>query len=154
MQYQNIIVPSYPNHTVTTKTMKTQINHLRSGNKNQVLNNEVDYSLLPKASSHVGHSGTNQVEASKIWSKVYEENKEEMSITLFGETLKLKANWSGSGKSVSYLGSISNSFLSNFLITASKEQTSSLSISGGTIVVSNGRNSYRSICPSLVTING
>ena len=46
--------------------MKTQISQLRSGTKNQVLNPEVDYSQLPNATSHLGHSGTKHSEVDKV----------------------------------------------------------------------------------------
>jgi hypothetical protein len=133
--------------------MKTQINHLRSGAKNQVLNNVVDYSLLPRATSHVGHSGTNRIDRGGVWAKVYEENKTHISITLFGQTIVLKANWSISGKSVTYHSRVPNSFLTHFAIVPSKNETSSISISGESIMVSNGKNSYTTVCPSLITIN-
>ena len=131
--------------------MKTQVNTLRSGAKNQVLNPEIDYSLLPKASSHIGHCGTNNKIVTEIWNKVCQENKEKLTISLFGKEIDMKANWSISGKSVSYHASIP--FLENFLLTPSKEELASITISGDcSIVVGNGRNHYVSVCPSLITI--
>lgn len=138
-------------YIIKDNDMKTQVNTLRSGAKNQVLNPEIDYSLLPKASSHIGHCGTNNKIVTEIWNKVCQENKEKLTISLFGKEIDMKANWSISGKSVSYHASIP--FLENFLLTPSKEELASITISGDcSIVVGNGRNHYVSVCPSLITI--
>lgn len=134
--------------------MSTQINNLRSGTKNQVLNQSIDYSNLPKATSHVGHAGTTNDYVGKIWEQITIENPTEMKISIFGEELTLKAQWSVSGKSVSYFTTISNDFLeSNFPIKASKSETSNLTIDfGNSIRVSNGKQSHMNLCPSLITI--
>jgi len=59
--------------------MKTQISQLRSGTKNQILNSEIDYSQLPKATSHVGHSGSNNADVESIWKRITNENPETIS---------------------------------------------------------------------------
>lgn len=134
--------------------MKTQISNLRSGNKNQVLNPSVDYSTLKRATSHNGHAGDNYEVVKAIWDKVTSENPDKMEIELFGKVFELKANWSLSRKSVSYFTVISNDFLeANFPIKASKTKPAHLQINfGTTIEVSNGKNSYMTICPSLIKI--
>jgi len=134
--------------------MKTQISPLRSGTKNQVLNDTIDYSKLSNATSHVGHGGTNQNEVENVWKKVISENPETMNIIVKGIKLELKANWSLSRKSVSYNAEISKQDLEDkFFIKASKNQTPSISIQyGNIIVVSNGKNSYAHVCPSLIEI--
>lgn len=134
--------------------MKTQINTLRSGSKNQLLNQNVDYSNLPKDTSHNGHAGSNTELVLSVWSRVKEENPEFLTIKIFGETLKLKANWSVSRKSVSYVTSISNEFLEeNTSIKATKSKVASLRIDSGNIIeISNGNNFRMTVCPSLVEI--
>ena len=134
--------------------MKTQISQLRSGTKNQLLNKDIDYSTLPKATSHVGHSGSNQYDVERIWTQVIAENPETMKVIVKGIELDLKANWSLSRKSVSYWGAISNEDLEDkFYLKSTKKEIPSISIqSGNIIVVSNGKNSYSHVCPSLITI--
>ena len=56
--------------------MKTQISKLRSGTKNQITNPKIDYTQFPNATSHVGHSGSNQNDVEKIWKQVISENPE------------------------------------------------------------------------------
>jgi len=69
--------------------MKTQINTLLRG-------------------SHIkGIIGTNHNDRNEISKKVIAENPEKMTIILRDEKIELLANWSGSGKSVAYYGSIS-----------------------------------------------
>ena len=134
--------------------MKTQISQLRSGTKNQILNPEMDYSQLPKATSHVGHSGSNQNDVESIWKRITDENPETMKVIVKGIEVELKANWSLSRKSVSYWGSISKEDLEDkFSLKSSKKETPSISIQyGNIIVVSNGKNSFTHICPSLIEI--
>ena len=134
--------------------MKTQINTLRSGNKNQILNTEIDYSQLKPATSHIGHSGSNHLEVASIWSKVIQENPEIMLISIKGLELELKANWSGSRKSVSYWGCVSKEDLEEkFHLAAAKKHEPYITIqSGNTIMVGNGKKSYAYVCPSLITI--
>jgi hypothetical protein len=134
--------------------MKTQISPLRSGTKNQLLNPQVDYSTLPPATSHVGHSGSTSEEADQVWQQVTAENPETMRIRVKGLEIDLKANWSLSRKSVNYCGSLSKEALeSKFHLTAAKKETPYISIQfGNIIVVSNGKNSFTHICPSLVEI--
>lgn len=134
--------------------MKTQISQLRSGTKNQILNPEIDYSKLPNATSHVGHSGSNNADVESIWKQITDENPETMKVIIEGIEVDLKANWSLSRKSVSYWGSISKEDLENkFYLKASKKETPSISIQhGNIIVVSNGKNSFIHVCPSLIQV--
>ncbi len=134
--------------------MKTQISQLRSGTKNQILNPEIDYSELPQATSHVGHSGSNHADVESIWERVTKENPEKMKVVVKGIELELTANWSLSRKSVTYWGGISKQDLEDkFYLKAAKKVTPSISIQhGNIIVVSNGKNSYSHICPSLIEI--
>ena len=134
--------------------MKTQISQLKSGTKNQILNPEMDYSQLPKATSHVGHSGSNQNDVEQIWKQVTSEHPEQMKVRVKGIEIDLKANWSLSRKSVSYWGSISKEDLEDkFYLKASKKETPSISVQhGNIIVVSNGKNSFSHVCPSLIEI--
>ncbi len=134
--------------------MKTQISNLKSGTKNQVLNSNVDYSKLPKATSHNGHAGSNSNEASNVWERVKSENQEQMTIKIFGKIINLTANWSLSRKSVSYSAAIDNAFLEDhFMLKSTKNKVASISINHSTrIEVSNGQNSFTYVCPSLIEI--
>lgn len=134
--------------------MATQISNLRSGTKNQILNPQVDYSTLQNATSHSGHSGSNQKDVIDIWAQVVSENQETMRIVIQGIEFDLKANWSLSRKSVTYDVSISKEDLENkFFLKASKKETPYISIQNGNIIiVSNGKNSFTYICPSLIQI--
>ena len=127
---------------------------LRSGAKNQILNPEVDYSTLSKSTSHNGHSGTNHKDVELLWKQVTALHPESMNVIVNGIEVNLTANWSVSRKSVSYDGSISIEDLeSKFNIKAAKTGTPSISVQRGNIImVSNGKKSFRTICPSLVEI--
>ena len=135
--------------------MKTQISHLISGTKNQILNPEIDYSQFPQATSHVGHSGSNHADVERTWKRVTDENPEVMKVIVKGIAVELRANWSLSRKSVSYWGGISKGDLEDkFYLKASKKETPSISVQhGNIIVVSNGKNSYSHICPTLIEID-
>lgn len=133
--------------------MKTQISNLRSGTKNQILNPNVDYGHLPNATSHLGHAGSSQQLVDQVYEKVKYENPEGLLIKIFDEEVKLKASWSLSRKSCSYFGNISKDFLSKFGIEPALREVPYLSIQGGsTVIVSNGKNSFVNVCPSLVEI--
>lgn len=134
--------------------MKTQIKELRSGTKVQVTNPAIDYSELPAATSHTGHSGSNNENVSAVWQKVIAENPQKMKISIKGLTIDLTANWSTSGKSVSYRGSLSKSDLEHhFALKAANNEEPTISIqSGNIIVVSNGKKANTYVCPSLVEI--
>lgn len=134
--------------------MKTQISNLFSGTKNQILNPNTDYTQRPKATSHIGHSGSNMAEVAQVWEKVTAENPEFMTIRVMGMELTLKANWSLSGKSVSYHTSISAETLSEkFGLVPSKKGTPWISIQNANIItVDNGKNSQAYICPSYIEI--
>lgn len=134
--------------------MKTQINNLFSGTKNQVLNPKTDYTQRANATSHVGHSGSSMVEVADVWKKVTSENKEQMQVRVMGMDLTLKANWSLSGKSVDYTAEIpAETLLDKFGIVPSKYGTPTISIQNANIIlVNNGKDSYRHICPSFIEI--
>lgn len=136
------------------KIMKTQISQLRSGTKNQILNPNVDYSKLPKATSHIGHGGTNSIEVGAVWEKIKLENPKRMKAIVDGIELEFTAHWSTSGKSVSYSAEISKTDLEKkFYLKAAKKETPYISIqSGNIIIVSNGKKSWTHICPSFVEI--
>jgi hypothetical protein len=134
--------------------MKTQISHLRSGAKNQVLNLQIDYSTLPTASSHTGHSGSNQDDVEQVWKQVIAENPESMKILVNGIEVELKASWSLSRESVIYWGTLSKEYFEEkFAMKLAKNKTPSISIQNANrIIVYNGKNRFRYICPSLITI--
>ena len=134
--------------------MKTQISTLRSGNKNQIVNPQIDYTNLPSATSHNGHAGTNINDVEQVWEQVKLQHPHSMKVIVKGIEINLTANWSVSGKSVSYSGVISNQDLEDkFYLKATKDKTATISIQHGNIItVYNGKNSYVNICPSLITI--
>jgi hypothetical protein len=135
-------------------TMKTQINNLRSGNFNQILNPAIDYSQLPKSTSHTGHAGSTHEESNKVWDAVKSENPESMTINVMGIEITLAANWSLSRKSVSYSAAISVDDLSNVfgMIPAQNKQPFIVISDSTTIMVGNGKNERRFVCPSLIHI--
>lgn len=131
--------------------MKTQINNLRSGTKNQVINPAITYNNT--ATSHVGHSGSKLEEVNEVWKKVIAENPESMTAIINGVKVEMKANWSRSRLSVSYFASITNEDLVRFGVSPSKKDFPSISINcGNCISVNNGKNGHTYVCPSLVTI--
>lgn len=134
--------------------MKTQINNLRSGNFNQILNPAIDYSQLPKSTSHTGHAGSTHEECNKVWDAVKAENPESMTINVMGIEIKLAANWSLSRKSVYYLAEISADDLRNVfgMIPAQNKQPFIIITDSTTIMVANGKNMRRFVCPSLIHI--
>lgn len=131
--------------------MKTQISPLRSGNKRQILNPNTDYTVLPQATSHIGHGGTNTKVIASVCEKVVAENPESLKIMINGKTFILPAHRSVSGKTVTYQCNISNDDCASLGATPSIRQ-SVLSIQGGIPMIYNGRNELITICPSLVTI--
>lgn len=132
--------------------MKTQINGLLSGSKDQILNDNVDYSKFPQSTSTPGHAGSNRAVASEIYSAVTSENPEKLLIDFMGHTIELKANWSVSGKSCTYFGPLPEKLASTFF-TLPKKGSPDIQIDGATDVrVSNGQNAFRNVCPSLITI--
>lgn len=134
--------------------MKTQINNLRSGNANQIINPAIDYSQLPKSTSHTGHAGSKREECNKVWDAVKAENPESMTINVMGIEIKLAADWSFSRKSVAYSAAISADDLSNVfgMIPAQNKQPFIVITDSTTIMVANGKNERRYICPSLIHI--
>ena len=77
-----------PNSNITHKTMKTQIFTLIHGNPST--------------------PGTNSHDRAAIAAKVIEENPKEMTVAICGHTITLYANYSTSGKSVTYVGPVTN----------------------------------------------
>lgn len=134
--------------------MKTQILNLKSGTKNQILNPKVDYSTLPYATSHLGHSGSNYNDVEQIWQQVIFEHQEQMKVRVKGIEIDLIANWSLSRKSVFYSGLISKEDLQDkFLLKFAENRSPSIFIQFANIIlVSNGKNSFTHICPSLIEI--
>lgn len=136
--------------------MKTQIKNLRSGTKNQLLNPEVDYSTLKPATGHNGHAGTNLQEVTEVWKKIKSENPDCMNISLKGLEITLQAEWSVSGKSVSYVTELPKHFVEDELYLECSSNPNirpMLTIDGANSVrIHNGKNSYKHICPSLIEI--
>lgn len=134
--------------------MKTQISSLRSGTKNQILNPEVDYTQLPKATSHVGHAGTNAEESMRIFSLVKQENPEALKFSFQGLDFEAKANWSTSGKSVDYRATLPTELFEDLTgVKVGLGKTASISIQGASaIILDNGKNYQCQVCPSLITI--
>ena len=135
--------------------MKTQIYNLRSGKKNQILNPEINYSNEPKSTSHIGHAGSNQQIVDDAWRKVVAENPEQLNATVKGVEVIFKANWSSTGKSVSYWATIDKDVLESiFGITKSKKNSAYIAIHDATTIeVGNGKSSFKYVCPSLIQIN-
>ena len=138
--------------------MKTQISNLRSGTKRQLLNEKVDYSKLPKSTSHPGHAGTNHATCLEVWEKVVRENPEKMRIKFLGEEIILKRNSSISGKHISFYGGMSNETTKKCVFELPKKVIEGLAhgdihIQGASnIEVSNGGNDGKNVCPSLIEI--
>ncbi|MDA8956140.1 hypothetical protein N9H19_00785 [Flavobacteriales bacterium] len=141
------------------KNTKTQISDLRSGTKSQILNENINYSILPQATSHVGHAGTKNAICQKIWEKVLLENPEKMTIKFLGEKIVLNRKDSISGKTSVYNGYISNEIAKNkcgFMLTRKvKDGKDFATISvqfADVIVVGNGGKANKYVCPSLIEI--
>ena len=105
------------NLNLKLEIMKTQINKLVNG------------------STHLcnGISGTKKEDRSAIAKKVRLENPEKMIVVINDETIELTANWSLSGKSVTYSGEVSISNYKSFFGTfglPKKEPKAYLNISG------------------------
>lgn len=136
--------------------MVTQINHLRSGKKHQLLNNEIDYSMLEPCTSHVGHKGSDRDEVKNVWDTIIFENPKHMLIKIKEIKVLLTANWSLSNKSVSYHGCLpitKEDLKEKFNLTPTKKKNPYITISSANmIIVGNGKNSYTYVCPSLITI--
>lgn len=126
--------------------MKTQINHLRNGARNQVLNPAIAY-------NRNGNIGSSSIAVAEIWEIITKENPESIRAKINGLELLLFANHSVSGKTTSYWATISPEDLEKFGIQASPVREPSISIQNANlIIVSNGKNSYTHVCPSLVEI--
>ena len=135
--------------------MKTQINSLRSGSRNQRFNPEVDYSEHYRNASTSNPVGNYRKAGGKdIWEKVRKENPEYMVVEILGETLELKASHSLSGKSTIYYGFIPRDIArEKFNLTLAKHEDPEISIQGSdTIIISNGKRDNYRLCPSFVTI--
>lgn len=134
--------------------MKTQISNLRAGFKNQILNPQIDYTKLSPSTSHIGHSGSNSVVVKQVWEKVVQENPDSLKAIIKGVEIDFNCNRSLSGKTVTYVGNISKEHLEqNFNLDIAQKQEPIIAIHyGNVIVVSNGKNGYRYVCPSFVKI--
>jgi len=125
--------------------MKTQINTLRSGIIDQIVDENTQ------------KIGTNKDILNPIWEQVKKENPEflKIEVNFNGEILEftLKANWSLSRLSCWYFGSMKNEDLIKFGITKTKNKQAHISISSGNIIqIHNGGKSFTHICPSFITI--
>lgn len=138
--------------------MKTQINTLRIGTQVQLLNQETDYSQLPRATGYMGisHAGSNTKEVANIWIKVLEENIESIKISVFGEILSLKRSNSKSGKSSYFRTNVSKDFIKKNagIVPANDDKyIPFMQIElGNYVTIGNGKNAYTTICPSFVEI--
>lgn len=134
--------------------MKTQINSLRSGRKNQMLNPIIDYSRQGITASSGMPSGSNIEDSESIWQRVAFENPEHLTIRFLGEVIKLTANWSLSKKSVSYHAHLDREFVKkNNLVVLAKNELPCISVQNGNIIeIGNGKNSYVNVCPSFIEI--
>lgn len=134
--------------------MKTQINQLYSGLKNQILNPATNYSNLPKSTSHSNHAGVNTDLLQDVWGKVTFENPDQLNINIKGIDLILTANWSLSRKSCNYFSFITvDQMIKLAGLTPAMGKQPSISIIGNVIEIRNGKNSYVYICPSFIKIN-
>ena len=135
--------------------MKTQISTLRSGTSKQITNSAIDYSQLPKATTHNGHAGSTIEQCSQVWNAIKSENPESMTINIKGIDVTLAANWSLSRKSVSYEAAISADDLRNVfgIIPAQGKQPYIIISDATTIIVGNGKNEHLNVCPSLIHIS-
>jgi hypothetical protein len=134
--------------------MKTQINQLYSGLKNQILNPATDYSHLTKSTSHNNHAGVNADLVQDVWNKVTYENPEYLNITIKGIALNLKANWSLSRKSCNYYCSLTvDQMIKLAGLAPAMGKTPSISVCGNIVEIRNGKKSYVYICPSFIKIN-
>ncbi|GIM60070.1 hypothetical protein CAPN008_01200 [Capnocytophaga canis] len=141
------------NKIKSNQNMKTQINHLRSGAKNQILNKEVDYSELPRQGLESRHAGSPRTEWAETFKKIREENPKEMKIRLKGRELTLKTGYSLSEKSVWWSTALEKDFAEKFVKTSPNPSIRpSLTISEGGVIVYNGKNTDIELCPSLIEI--
>lgn len=153
----NIQGGGYPPHFIKLEAtvqfcifnMKTQIKNFRSGTRNQILNPLIDYSTLPKASSHNGHAGSNSVDVKETWSQVLSENPTILHLSILGCEFYLDKS-----KHDYYMCFISKVILEDvFKIKASKYNEPYIIIcSCNNIEIHNGKNSFRYLCPSLIEI--
>ena len=135
------------------KTQKTQINHLRTGMKNQMINPNVDYSSLPRATTHQGHAGSRSEEVKETWDKVVSENPDVLCVEFNEAKYKLKSSKSISGKSTMYFCPVDDLDLAMMgIVSTSVAGKGFFSIQGNRIMFSNGKNSYVWVCPSLIKI--
>lgn len=133
--------------------MKTQINTLVSGLKNQFLNVNKDYSIFLESSSHCNHSGSNNKEVRAVWQEVIKENENGITILILGREIKLKANWSKSKESCFYAACMSSYIVEEIGLVPTKNETASITIMDANCIrIRNGGNSFKYICPSLITI--
>ena len=132
--------------------MKTQIHNLVSGKENQLLNENRDYSIYARSTSHSGHAGVSLELVEEVTQKILKENPKTLKIEFFDRVLELDACWSVSGKSCNYIGSLPID-LANKFFDIPKNGTPKIIIhNANTIAINNGKNAYMYVCPSLITI--
>ena len=132
--------------------MKTQIYTLVSGRKNQLLNENRNYSIFPRSTSHNGHAGVSLELVEEITQKIWKENPKFLKIEFFDRVLELEAHWSLSEKSCNYIGYLPID-LANKFFDIPKNGTPKIIINNAnTIEINNGKNAYMYVCPSLITI--
>lgn len=132
--------------------MKTQINHLVSGNKNQLLNPDKDYSIYPRATSHNGHVGSHKDDVLSVTDRIRIENPEKMTIQFLEHTIEMVANWSISRKSCTYMGLLPIEIAEQFFAIPKTGKPYICIHDATTIEMHNGKNAYKYVCPSLITI--
>lgn len=139
---------------------KTQISALVNGSLGQILNNDKDYSALPRQCHEGRHAGSSYADSDAIWVKVLAENPTALTIELFGETYVLERKSSLSGKSVWYSTSLTReqaALLAQEDPRYMPKQTEGyrLTISDARFVnvcINPKKGISKSLCPSLVTI--
>lgn len=136
------------------KTNKTQINGLLCGKSVQYLNPNKDYSRLPKNTQNGFHVGSKLTDVLATWDKIKAENPDQLIIEIEGvlPPKVLLANWSVSGKSVTYTVGLSGEELVKFGVPPSRFGAYLTVQGANTIVVHNGKCAYIHVCPSLVKI--
>lgn len=129
----------------------TQINHLRSGRKNQITNPKIAYSK--NATSHRGHAGSNSRIVAEVTARLMTEHPEHMTIEIWGQKLVLKANWSQSRESVTWFTEVPRQLAAPHFQSLPKKKTPYLAIYDATsIELCTGAKGALSVCPSLINI--
>lgn len=137
-------------------TMKTQIGDLICGAFKLFTNPDRDYTNLPLRPDGSCFSSPNP-ECEKIWDKVINENPDKMTILLFNQKIELTKHFNDNYKNFYYLGDIKTDILKKFQLPECKDlvkkQNPCIHISEANFVlISNGKNDAKYICPSFITI--